>query len=117
MGHVEVEVKLVSPVTGESVTVKALVDTGATFSVVPASLGEKLKLPYVAFRKVRTASGVEELPESYVVVEALGERAVTPVLISDKLDRVLIGVLTLEALALKVDPSTGKLEKTELLLL
>ena len=47
----------------------------------------------------------------------MGEKTVTPVLISDKIDRVLIGVLTLEALALRVDPKTGKLEKTELLLL
>jgi predicted aspartyl protease len=37
--------------------------------------------------------------------------------VSDKVDRILLEVLTLEALALKVDPKTGKLEKKELLLL
>ncbi|MEM2974845.1 MAG: aspartyl protease, partial [Candidatus Bathyarchaeia archaeon] len=44
-------------------------------------------------------------------------KTATPVLINPKLDKVLIGVITLEALALKVDPKSGKLEKTELLLL
>lgn len=112
-----VEVRLVSPTTSESVTTPALVDTGATFTVIPVALAEKLKLPHITRRRVVTASGVVELPESYVIMELMGERTVTPVLISDKLDRVLVGLITLEALALKVDPKTGRLEKTEILLL
>lgn len=117
MGHIVVEAKLTNPITNESVTITALVDTGATFTVIPTPLAEKLKLPHVVRRRVVTAGGVEELPESYVMVEVVDEKTVTPVLISDKLDRVLLGVLTLEALALKVDPRTGRLEKAELLLL
>ena len=65
---------------------------------MPASLGERLRR--IASR-VKTAGG--GLSESYVIVEVLGERRVTPVLIGEKLAGVLIGVLTLEALALKVD--------------
>lgn len=117
MGHVYARVKMTSPVTGESLTVDSLVDTGATFTAIPASLGERLKLPHVTRRRVRTAGGEEELPESYALVEVLGERTTTPVLLSERLDRVLMGALTLEALALKVDPKTGKLERTEVLLL
>ena len=56
---------------------------------------------------------MEELPD---VIEALGERRVTPVLISEKLDGVLIGVLKLEALALKVNPASGRVERSEHLL-
>lgn len=117
LGHVHVKAKLISPFNNESVIVESLVDTGATFTTVPAGLGERLKLSPVTKRRVRTASGEEELPESYLLIEILDEKTTTPVLISDKLDRVLVGALTLEALALKVDPETGKLEKTELLLL
>ena len=115
--HVHVTAKLTSPITNESEVVESLVDTGATFTTVPTSLSEKLKLLHVTKRKVKTASGEEELIESYLIIEVLNEKTTTPVLISDKLDRVLIGTLTLEALAFKVDPKTGKLEKTEVLLL
>jgi len=117
MGHVHVVAKLTSPVTNESEVVESLVDTGATFTTIPISLSDKLKLPHITKRKVRTASGEEELNESYLIIEILGEKTTTPVLISERLDRILIGALTLEALAFKVDPKTGKLEKTELLLL
>ena len=117
MGHVHVVAKLTSPVTNESEVVESLVDTGATFTTIPVSLSDKLKLPHITKRKVRTASGEEELNESYLIIEILGKKTTTPVLISKKPDRVLIGALTLEALAFKVDPKTGKLEKTELLLL
>ena len=117
MGRVHVVAKLTSPVTNESEVVESLVDTGATFTTIPVSLSEKLKLPHITKRKVRTASGEEELNESYLIIEILGEKTTTPVLISERLDRILIGALTLEALAFKVDPKTGKLEKTELLLL
>ena len=117
MGHVHVTAKLTSPITNESEVVESLVDTGATFTTVPTSLSEKLKLPHITKRKVKTASGEEELVESYLIIEILNEKTTTPVLLSDRLDRVLIGALTLEALAFKVDPKTGKLEKTELLLL
>jgi len=117
LGHITVDVGLSSPLTGESLAAKALIDTGATFTTLPKSIAGKLKLVEVTKRSVRTASGEEVLPESYVIAEVMGEKTVTPVLISEKLDRVLLGVLTLEALALKVNPETGKLEKTELFLL
>jgi aspartyl protease family protein len=112
-----VETMLLSPRTGERLVFEALVDTGATFTTLPKIVAEKLDLVEVTRRRVRTASGEEVLPESYVTIEIRGERTTTPVLISEKIDRVLLGVLTLEALALKVDPKTGQLEKTELLLL
>lgn len=117
MGHVEVEARLISPTTNEGVTVTALIDTRATFTTVPAHLSERLRLHHVTRRRLRTASGEEEMPESYLMIEILNEKTTTPVIISDKLDRVLVGVLTLEALALKVNPKTGRIEKTELLLL
>ena len=116
-GHAYVKAKLTSPLTDESVVVESLVDTGATFTTIPANIGERLKLQPVTKRRVRTADGKVELLESYLLIEVLDEKTTTPVLISEGLDSVLIGALTLEALALKVDPRTGKLEKTELLLL
>ncbi|MEM4311387.1 MAG: hypothetical protein QXX95_03260 [Nitrososphaerales archaeon] len=57
------------------------------------------------------------LTESYLITEVEGVRTVTPVLVNEKVDRVLLGTITFEALALKFDPKTGELEKTEVLLL
>jgi len=37
-------------------------------------------------------------------------------LVSDKMDKTLLGVFTLEALGLTVDIATGKLKETEVLL-
>ena len=118
MGHVFVKVRLTNPLSQETVTVPdAVVDTGATFTTVPQAIGEELKLQPFRKRKVRTASGEEDLTESIVLVEIQDEGTVNPVLISPKVNRVLIGVLTLEALGFKVEPKAGRLEKTELLLL
>jgi predicted aspartyl protease len=49
---------------------------------------------------VETARGLEELEESFLVIEIKGKKTVTPVLISKELKDALVGVLTLEALGL-----------------
>jgi predicted aspartyl protease len=66
---------------------------------------------------VRCSSDEEELEVSYVMIGIPGEKAITEVLISDTLDRVLLGVLTLEAMGFKINARRGELERTELLLL
>jgi len=50
-------------------------------------------------------------------VEVGNKRGVSPVLVSSELNEVLIGVITLEALGLTVDPTTGGLRETEILML
>ena len=60
---------------------------------------------------------VEMKDESFAVVEIEGKRGLTPLLVSKDLKDLLIGVLTLEALGLTVDPTTGKLKETRILLL
>jgi predicted aspartyl protease len=57
MGHVWVEAKLANPITGEEVKVTALVDTRATFTVVPWWVYEKLNLKIVGRKRVETAEG------------------------------------------------------------
>jgi len=57
------------------------------------------------------------LNRSLATLELLGKATDSPVLINPHLNRVLIGVLTLEALGLKVNPVAGRLEETDVLLL
>ena len=86
-------------------------------TVVPWSVYEKLNLVIVDKKIVETAKGPTELDESFLVIEIKDKRAVTPVLISRDLKDVLVGVLTLEALGLAVDPTTGELKESRILLL
>ncbi|MFZ8794894.1 MAG: hypothetical protein ACO2O2_13575 [Acidilobaceae archaeon] len=117
MGHVRVEAKLANPITGEEIKVTALVDTGATFTVIPWRVYEKSNLKIAGRKRVKTFKGYLGLDESFAVVETKGRRGVTPLLVSRELSEVLVGVVTLEILGLAVDPTTGKLRETRILLL
>ena len=119
MGHVEIQLKLGNPVdpTRKPLERAALVDTGATFTTIPRSISEELGLKTIGKRRVRTATEFNTLDESFASVEIDGNVTVTPVLVSEKLDKILVGVITLEALALTVDPTTGRLKEAETYLL
>lgn len=119
MGHVNVRLKLANPVnpSGATIEATALVDTGATFTTIPRSLSDKLGLRATGRRKVRTATQIENLEQSFASVDIDGNLTVTPVLVSETLDKILLGVITLEALGLTVDPTTGRLNEAETYLL
>lgn len=117
MDPINVEVTLSNPDKSElRVDMKALVDTGATFTVIPQDLARKLELRSLGRVTAKTASGVEEYEEAEARVKVMGRERTTPVLISDKLDVPLLGVVTLEVLRLKVDPTTSNVEELPLLL-
>ncbi|MCP8314541.1 MAG: clan AA aspartic protease [archaeon] len=117
MGHIYLDVEFAN-VKDPSIRVKAraLVDTGATYSVIPANIAEKLGLEKIGYVEVKTASGLERLQETDVRVKAFERERVTPALVSEKVDTPLIGVYTLEGLRLKIDPTTGKVEELPILL-
>jgi predicted aspartyl protease len=119
MGHVRVPIKLANPARrDDAIAVEsALVDPGATYTTVPGELAERLGLDVVGQRQARSAAGPVTIDESYAFFEYDGRRTVTPVWISDDYPGVLIGVITLEALGLAVDPGSGQLINSELLLL
>jgi len=98
------------------VEVDALVDTGATLTVVPRRLAEELGLRATGKATVATASGVVELEKTRIWVELEGKGEVVPALVSDVSYLVLIGATTLEVLGLQVDPISGKLKKRTILL-
>jgi clan AA aspartic protease len=119
MSHVTVKLKLGNPVSKsrEKIVDKALVYTGSTFTVVPRSIATKLGLRSLGKRRVETANRSQLLEQSFAYIEVDGKNTVTPLLISGTLDKILIGVITLEALGLMVDPTKGTLKDTETLLL
>jgi len=106
-----------NPFAGKAITTKALVDTGATLTVVPRRIAEELQLPVIGRRRVVTAKGTAELDECVGVVEVMSRKAYVHMLVSNDVDIVLIGATTLETLGLEVDLTTGKLKEATTYLL
>lgn len=118
MGHVNVQLTITNPADPAlTSTVEALVDTGATMTVIPRPLAEQLRLRVTGRRTVRTATGNIDIDRSAAILQIDGKSELNPIVISDTLDRTLVGVVTLETLELAVDPTTGKLTESETLLL
>jgi len=115
--HVEVDV-IIGDLEGKKrIKVTALVDTEATFTVIPESISKDLNLNPIGEKvKVSTAKGYDELDLTHAVLEIGEKRRIMPILISKQIDRVLIGVTTLEAMQLRVNPLTKKLEEYTVLL-
>lgn len=116
MGHVWVKARIGDPDRNKTVEVDALVDTGATLTVVPRKMALELGLKATGKIPVAIAGGVLELERTRVWIELEGREEVVPALISDVVDKVLIGVTTLEVLGLQVDPVTGRLKEWTILL-
>jgi len=116
MGHIYVSLTISNMAASRSKEVEALADTGATLTVIPERIARELELPEVARERVETGAGEIELVRSAARITIDGKQSVQDVLISDFIDRVLLGVVTLEAMALSLDPLTGKLKERRLLL-
>jgi len=115
MGHVYTQVTVSNPSDPDlTLSAEAMLDTGATYTVVPRSVANSLRLPITGKGRVRTATGEVQIERGRALVQINGEAEINPVFISDTVDKILIGVVTLEILALTVDPTTGELNEAEL---
>jgi aspartyl protease family protein len=100
----------------KSAVVSALVDTGATLTVLPRTVAKSLEIAKKSTAAVMTAGGPVSVDLSSVEIELAGKKETVRVAISDIIDRVLIGVTTLEILGLAVDPVSGHLKESMYLL-
>jgi len=116
MGHVWVRARIGDPGKKRVVEVDALVDTGATLTVIPHKLAEELGLKVTGRVPVMTAGSRVVLEKTRIWIELEGREEVVPAVISDVIDKVLVGVTALEVLGLQVDPVTGKLKEWTILL-
>jgi predicted aspartyl protease len=108
---------VINHLSGDETRSKAFVYTGATYTVVPLAVYEKLNLKIVGKKDVETANGKARLDETFATVEIEGKRGLTPILVSPEIQDIQIGVLTLEGLGFTVEPTTGELKETRTLLL
>lgn len=112
MGHVEVDA-YIRGITEEVELKSVVVDTGATYTILPTELVEKIgaiKTPYTV--DVELGDGRRIKTHIYVASIRIQEREAPSIIAAFKEAKAVIGVQALEALGLKVDPTTGKLEPT-----
>ena len=109
MGTFTVPLTVGNPDSAALETVEALVDTGATFSVMPASMLLRLGIEPTRTRRLRFTNGqVEERQTGMAFFEVDGIDCEAMVVFGPE-DLHLLGATTLEALLLIVDPINKQL--------
>ena len=90
---------------GASVTLDALVDTGATYTLAPASVLRRLGVEPIGRQTFHVADGSRvEREIGWLLVRIGGEERPTVVVFGDEGADALIGAVTLEEFGLGVDP-------------
>jgi clan AA aspartic protease len=99
------------------VKLKFLVDSGAVYSVVPATILRKLGVLPHSSRKFILADGSEiNRKLGDVSFRLSGQRGASPVIFGEKGDSVLLGAVSLEALGMILDPMKRELRPLPMLL-
>lgn len=118
MGEVRVDIAVLNPRTGaRSAEIAALADTGATLTVIPGEILQRLGI-----QKLRTVSLVladgrrAERDVGDAVVAVNVESVPCRVVFGESGDAVLLGLTVLEQLGLAVDPVQRRLVPTDFLL-
>ena len=113
-----VNVELSNPTDRErSESIELLVDTGATLSVVPAPLLERLGVRHLGSRDFKRFGGVIRRQTEHVTMAYGGATVGVTVVFGEPDDPPILGVTALESLVYQADPVTGELHPTEMLLL
>ena len=117
MGTFRVSLRVGNPRTGVSETVDALVDTGATYSMFPASLLERLGIEPTRSRRLRIANGERvEYQTALAYFETGGYEGEARVVFGPE-GIYLLGATALEDMLLVVDPIGRRLVPEEALLM
>jgi len=110
MGHVYQRVELAA-VHEEELTI--LVDTGATYSLIPPSLADRLGVSRLPRKQtIILADGRRIEAEVGTVMVRIGDRSAASTVVITDCDEPLLGVEALEGLGLAVDLTTGSLRPT-----
>ena len=117
LGYVRVKAKVWNVYCPENVReVELLADTGAVYTVLPASFLRELGVKPIGKRRFRLADNrVIEREVGIIGIEVQGVKTHTLVVFGDE-NIYLLGVVTLKELGFEIDPTTGKLKQLELLL-
>lgn len=92
-----------------------LVDSGATYTVMPEETLKKLGIKVAGEEEFSLADGrIIKRKVGNALYEYQGQERAAPILFGEKDDSLLLGTFTLEALGLTLDPLKRKLYKANL---
>lgn len=118
MGTFSCQIEIGDPEARRFETVDALADTGASFTLMPTSLLQRLGVePHTKETFVLADGRQVEKDVGRTWVRVGGRTEITLVIFGDEGTRPLLGVYALEGLALGVDPTNQRLIPTPRLLL
>ena len=110
MGVFQIELEVGDPQGERYETVNALVDSGATYTMLPQSLLRKLGVEPLESRTFRVADDrhiQRGFGQTWIKID--GRPIVCPVVFSEDNSMPLLGAVTLEIFALGIDPVRGRL--------
>lgn len=116
MGHTSVDIEISDLERRHSKSVKALVDTGASLTVLPKRLADELGIKSVSEERVTTGAGTIKIMRGEAWIKLLGKEGPFSVWISEFINEVLLGVVVLQTLGFELDPTTERLKERPLLL-
>lgn len=116
MGVTTIDVDIANPATPEMrQRLQFIVDSGATYSIVPAAVLRRLKVKPLRRTTFRLANGARIVRRKGSALFKLREYVgVADVIFGEKGDATLLGALTLEALGLALDPIHRELKPVTL---
>jgi predicted aspartyl protease len=118
MGLTYLDLEIGNPaLPDETETITLLVDSGAIYSVVPRPVLSRLNIKPLTEETFRLADGGKIVRQKGIALFRFGERVGgADVIFGEPEDQALLGVLTLEALGLALDPLRRELRPLPLLL-
>jgi len=110
MGETFVKIKVFNLKNEKEQEVEVLVDTGATYTILPEGILKEIGVEKIGKVNIEFANGeVEQRDIGNALVEVEGIRRANPVLFAKEKDAVVLGLITLESCGLTVDPVSKKL--------
>lgn len=102
---------------GKQATLKFLVDSGATYTVLPLEVWQAIGLAPRRSIELQLADGTAiERKVSECLIRLPQGEGHTPVILGEKTDKALLGVITLEVLGFVLNPLTRELQPMQMLL-
>ncbi len=118
MGFIHVDVDVSNPNDPDTVeSVRALVDTGATLSIMPTSVLERLGIRRLERRRFLGFGGAVARDIGNVDMRCEDAVAGVTVVFGVGDDPPILGVAALEVLGFEVDPVNGKLNRVDMLVM
>jgi len=118
MGLTHIRVKIANPARPKvAAELKFLVDSGASYSVVPATVLQRLGIKPTSTRSFILADGTAvKRKMGNAIFRLNGQEGASPVIFGEKDDSILLGIVSLEALGMILDPLKRELRPLPLLL-